>query len=97
MQDVLGLPDKADKRAPLGSGWTPEELNRILQDHVVNGALTSFGSVEWESDLFRGTMRARCYPFDMPKRRFHSLNPQVGHSQSCYILHSLSFGYTVIY
>ena len=40
MQDVLGFPDKADKRAPLGSGWTPEELNRILQDHVVNSALT---------------------------------------------------------
>ena len=20
----------------------------------------------WESDLFRGVMRARCYPFDMP-------------------------------
>ena len=26
-------------------------------------ALTTFGCVEWESQLFRGVMRARCYPF----------------------------------
>ena len=52
MQDVLGFPEKADKRAQLGSGWTPAELNSILQNHVVNGALTLFGCVEWESDLF---------------------------------------------
>ncbi len=44
----------------------PNQLNHILQAHVVDGALTSFGCVEWESELFRGTMRARCYPFDMP-------------------------------
>ena len=85
MQDELGFPDKADKRAQPGSGWTPAELNSILQDHVVNGALTTFGCVEWESDLFRGTMRARCYPFNMPKRRFHSFNPKVCQSQSCYL------------
>jgi hypothetical protein len=42
LQDELGFPDKADKRAQPGSGWTPAELNRILQDHVVNGALTTF-------------------------------------------------------
>ena len=85
LQDELGFPDKADQRAQPGSGWTPAELNSILQDHVVNGALTTFGCVEWESDLFRGTMRARCYPFDMPKRRFHSLNPKVCESHSCYL------------
>ena len=34
-------------------------------------------TVEWESQLFRGTMRARCYPFNLPKRRFHSFNPKV--------------------
>ncbi len=34
-------------------------------------------TVEWESELFRGTMLARCYPFDMPKRRFHSFNAKV--------------------
>ena len=77
MQEELGFPDKADKRAEPGSGWTPAELNSILQDHVVDGALTTFGCVEWESELFRGVMRARCYPFDMPKRRFHGFNPKV--------------------
>ncbi len=58
MQDVLGFPDKADKRAQPGSGWTTSELNSILQDHVVNGALTTFGSVEFESELLRGTINA---------------------------------------
>ena len=49
----------------------------ILQEHVVDGSLTTFGCVEWESELFRGVMRARCYPFKLPKRRFHGMNPQV--------------------
>jgi hypothetical protein len=78
LQDVLGFPDKADQRAEPGSGWTPAELNHILHEHVVDGALTTFGCVEWESQLFRGVMRARCYPFNLPKKRFHSFNPQVG-------------------
>ena len=81
LQDELGFADKTDKRAAAGSGWTPAELNNILQAHVVDGALTTFGCVEWESNLFRGTMRARCYPFDMPKRHFHSLNPKVSQYQ----------------
>ena len=95
--------DKTDKRAAACSGWTPAELNNILQAHVVDGALTTFGCVEWESDLFRGTMRARCYPFDMPKRRFHSLNTKVCHSVLCtsylHIPHSLWYilGYTKLY
>ena len=69
MQEELGFPDKADKIAQPGSGWTPAELNRILHEHVVSGELTTFGCVEWQSQLFRGSMRARCYPFDMPKKR----------------------------
>ena len=77
LQDELGFPDKADQRAEPGSGWTPAELNHILQSHVVDGALSTFGCVDWESDLCRGVMRARCYPFDMPKHRFHGFNPQV--------------------
>ena len=98
-----GFADKTEKRAAAGSGWTPAELNNILQAHVVDGALTTFGCVEWESDLFRGTMRARCYPFDMPKRRFHSLNTKVCHSVLCtsylHIPHSLWYilGYTKLY
>ena len=77
LQDELGFPDKADQRAERGSGWTPAELNHILQTHVVDGTLTTFGCVEWESNLCRGVMRARCYPFDMPKHRFHGMNPKV--------------------
>ena len=77
MQDELGFPDKADPRR----GWTPAELNSILQNHVVRNrdgcALTTFGCVEWESELYRGVMRARCYPWKMPKHRFHKMNPQV--------------------
>ena len=45
MQEELGFPDKADKRAEPGTGWTPAELNRILQDHVVAGELTSYNSL----------------------------------------------------
>ncbi len=39
LQEKLGFPDKADKRAEPGIGWTAAELNRILpgHSHVVNG------------------------------------------------------------
>jgi hypothetical protein len=59
LQDELRLHDKADQRA----------------EHVVDGALATFGCVEWESELCRGVMRARCYPFDIPKHCFHGMNP----------------------
>ncbi len=45
LQDELGFPDKADQRAEPYIGWTPAELNHILNAHVVDGALTSFGCV----------------------------------------------------
>ncbi len=45
MQDALGFADKADTWAAAGTGWTPAELNHILNAHVVDGALTTFGSV----------------------------------------------------
>ena len=52
MQDEQGFPDKADP----GRGWTPAELNSILQNHVVRNrdgcALTTFWCVEWESELY---------------------------------------------
>ena len=89
LQDVLGFPDKADQRAEPGSGWTPAELNHILTAHVMDGAVTTFGCVEWESQLFRGVMRARCYPFNLPKRRFHSFNPQV----HCTLIHIGTYQY----
>ena len=37
LQEQLGFPDKADKRAPPGTGWTPTELNNILHYHEVDG------------------------------------------------------------
>ncbi len=79
LQDELGIPNKADQRAEPGCGWTPAELNHILQAHVVDGALSTFERVEWESDLCKGVMSARCYPFDVPKHTgsFHGMNPEV--------------------
>ncbi len=64
--DGLGFPYKADLKADPGPGWTSAELHHILQARVVDGALSTFGCVEWESELCRGVVRARCYPFDMP-------------------------------
>ncbi len=89
LQDVLGFPDKADQRAEPGTGWTPAELNHISSAHVVDSALTTFGCVEWESQLFRGVMLARCYPFNLPKRRFHTFNPQV----CCSLIHIGTYWY----
>ncbi len=48
----MGFPYKADERAEPGAGWTPAELNHILQAYVVDGAVTTFGCVDWESDLW---------------------------------------------
>ncbi len=76
LQEELGFPSKADTRAQPGTGWTPAELNHILQNHVVNSILTTVGCVEWESDLFRGVMCARYYPFNMPKKVFSFLQPK---------------------
>jgi len=64
-------------------------LRWLLTAHVVDGAVTTFGCVEWESQLFRGVMRARCYPFNLPKRRFHSFNPQV----HCTLIHIGTYQY----
>ena len=77
MQEELGFQDKANRRAQPGLGWTHAELNRILHEHVVSGELTTFGCVEWHSQLFRGSMRARCYQFYMPKKRSNGFNPKV--------------------
>jgi hypothetical protein len=76
---ILGFPDKADMQVRSGSGWAPAELNHILEAHVIDCALKTFGYAEWESELFRGTMHAKSYHFDMPKRLFHSFNPKFCH------------------
>ena len=66
MQEELEFPDKLDPNK-----WSVSELS-------INGcALHTFGCLEWESELYRGIMRARCYPFKIPERWFHNMNPQV--------------------
>jgi len=75
LREELGFPDKR------GARWEVQELNAILQEHLVqdrNGnSLECFGCMRWESDLYRGFMRARCYPFKLPELRFYDRNPQV--------------------
>ena len=49
--------------------------------------LQTFGCLEWESQLYRGIMHARCYPFNMWGHSFHNMKPQEDS-------HNLSQGYT---
>jgi hypothetical protein len=61
-------------------GWTVGELNAILDNNLVPGTrghLRTFGCIQWESELFNGRPKARCYPFDLPGHRFRGKNPQV--------------------
>ena len=80
MQADLGFPDMRDPNK-----WSVSELNNILQTHVVtdrNGcSLHTFRCLEWESELYRGIMCARWYPFNIRGHRFHNMNPQL-YSQS---------------
>ena len=58
----MGFPDKKDPKK-----WSVSELNDMLRTHVVcdrkGCSLQTFGCLEWESQLYRGIMYARCYPF----------------------------------
>ena len=66
LQDELGFPDKLDAVA---------ELNSILHTQEMLGrdgcALHTFGCLEWESEMYRGIMLARCFPFNMLGHHFH--------------------------
>ena len=88
MQDKVGFDDEKDSNT-----WTVSKLNNILKAHVVcdrnSCSLRTFGCLEWESELYRGIMSARCYPFNMRGHRFHNMNLQV-HSQR------LPQGYTTV-
>ncbi len=59
LQDALGFPDQADQRAEPGTGWTPPELNHLLQAHVVDGAALSTLCVWNGSQICAG---ASCVP-----------------------------------
>ncbi len=62
-------------------GWSSAQLNHILTSCLVSGRrgnnLHTFHTVEFESDLYRGVMRARCYPFNMEEHRFRGKNIKV--------------------
>jgi hypothetical protein len=64
----------------------------------VDGTLTTFGCVEWESELFLGVMmRARCYPFKLPKRLFDGMYPQVQYFTYKYAqVHSYTYCYVLV-
>ena len=76
MQDELGFPDKKDLNK-----CSISELNDILRTHVVCDrnccSLQTFGCLVWESELYRGIMSARFYPFNMRGHRFYNMDPQV--------------------
>jgi hypothetical protein len=85
MSEELNLPDPGDE-------WSSEDLNNILIRCLVSNRrgnnLHTFQCVEFESDLYRGVMRARCFPFNMEKHRFYGKNVKVcrhsTHMQSIY-------------
>jgi hypothetical protein len=74
LADELNLPSRTGP----GDTWSADDLNRILLRCFVadkrGNNLHRFNSLEFESDLYRGVMRARCYPFDMEEYRFHGKN-----------------------
>ena len=73
----LNVPPRLDPSKP----WSTATLNLILQRCLVPDSrgnnIHTFQSVEFESDLYRGVMRARCYPFNMTQHRFRGRNMKV--------------------
>lgn len=73
--NALGIPARTHP-----DGWQVGELNNILENNLVpgtNGHLRTFGAIQWESELFNGRPKARCYPFNLPKHRFRGKTVQV--------------------
>jgi hypothetical protein len=75
--EELNVPPRPDPSQP----WSTATLNRILQTCLVfdrkGNNIDTFQTVEFESDLYRGVMRARCYPFNMVNHRFRGRNVKV--------------------
>jgi hypothetical protein len=73
--------------AKQGALWTAAELNAIITGNLVGGPhghLRTFGCIQWESDLFNGRPKARCYPFDIQGHRFRNRNPKVRYTFHIY-------------
>ncbi len=66
--EELNVPPRPDP-----SKRSTATLNRILQTCLVSDSrginIHTFQTVEFESDLYHRVMRARCYPFNMERRR----------------------------
>ena len=75
--EELNAPLRPDPTQP----WSTATLNRILQTCLVSDRkgnnIHTFQTVEFESDLYRGVMRARCYPFNMERHQFRGRNVKV--------------------
>jgi hypothetical protein len=75
--EELNVPLRPDPSKP----WSAATLNRILQTCIVSGSrrinIHTFQTVEFESDLYRGVMLARCYPFNMEHHRFRGRNVEL--------------------
>ena len=94
LADELDLPPKTGP----GDDWSSEDLNRILLRCFVadkkGNNLHTFNSLEFESDLYRGVMRARCFPFDMEDQRFHGKNINVfQYTYYIYVIYSKYYRY----
>ena len=61
--------------------WSTATLNWILKICIVSDSrkinIHTFQTVEFESDLYRGVMSARCYPFNMKQHRFRGRSVKV--------------------
>ena len=68
-------------RPDLSQLWSTVKINRILQTCLVSDRkginIHTFQTVEFESDLYRGVMRARCYPFNMERQLFRGKTVKV--------------------
>jgi hypothetical protein len=75
----LNVPPRLDPSRPWST--VTATLNHILQTCIVSDSrginIHTFQSVEFESDLSLGVMRARCCPFNMEHHRFRVRNVKV--------------------
>ncbi len=76
------MADELTRNLPdFGDDFSSANMKLILTQCLVSNRkgenLHSHHTVGFESELYRGVMRARCYPFDMDEHRFHDKNVKV--------------------
>ena len=77
MSDELNLPDLPDSDDDLNSAVLNSILTQCMVSNRSGNNLHTYQCVEFESDLYRGVMRARCYPFNMDNHWFLDKNVKV--------------------